>query len=298
MSSDVPIDVPIDPARPAGSWTAAQALAAGLIPMGRRPPLRRYLRALWERREFALLVPLGELRQRNMDTVLGGAWHLLNPLFQAGIYYLLFGVILRQRADIENYPAWLIIGLFTFGFTQKAVQSSARIIVAKVGMLRSLNFPAGILPISVNLSEILTHIPAVLVMLVIVVLTGEPITWWWLMFVPLVVLQSLFNLGLSLFAARLTVHFRDLDNLLSHVLRMWMYFSGVLFPITLAPEGWIQTLLFVNPSHTFIATARGLLLDGSLDVPSAGLALAWTVGILVGGVLFFHRFEGRYSNAA
>jgi teichoic acid transport system permease protein len=266
--------------------------------MGGRPLLRRYLRAVWERREFALLVPLGELRQRNMDTVLGSAWHLLNPLFQAGIYYLLFGIILRQRVDIENYPAWLIIGLFTFGFTQKAVQSSARVIVAKVGMLRSLNFPAGILPLSVNLSEILAHLPAVLVMLVIVTLTGESVTWWWLLLAPLVILQALLNLGLSLFAARLTVHFRDLDNLLSHILRMWMYFSGVLFPITLAPEGWIRTLLTVNPPHTFIATARGLLLDGTLDVQAAGWALGWTISILVGGIVFFHRFEGRYSNAA
>jgi teichoic acid transport system permease protein len=291
-------DRTLRPSSAPAHWTAAQARAAGLRPIGGRPPLSGYLRMLWARREFALLVPLGDLRQRNMDTVLGGAWHLLNPLFQAGIYYLLFGVLLRQRLDIENYPAWLIIGLFTFGFTQKAVQSSARIVVAKVGMLRSLNFPAGILPISVNLSEVLAHAPAVVVMLVVVLLTGEGLTWWWMLLVPLVVLQTFFNLGLSLIVARLTVHFRDLDNLLSHILRMWMYFSGVLFPITLAPEGWIRDVLVINPPHTFIALARGLLLEGRLDPVSAGWASLWTVVLLVGGVLFFHRHEGRYSSAA
>jgi teichoic acid transport system permease protein len=280
------------------SWTAEEARAAGLVTIGGRPPLRGYLGMLWARREFAFLVPLGDLRQRNMDTVLGGAWHLLNPLFQAGIYYLLFGVLLRQRLDIENYPAWLIIGLFTFGFTQKAVQSSARIIVTKVGMLRSLNFPAGILPISVNISEILAHAPALVVMLIVVVLTGEQPSWWWLLLLPVVLVQMLFNLGLSLFVARLTVHFRDLDNLLSHILRMWMYFSGVLFPITLAPEGWIQQVLIVNPPHTFIAVVRGLLLDGSLDRTAASWALLWTVLLLITGLLFFHRHEGRYSSAA
>ena len=291
-------DRTLDPSTSPPRWTAAQARAAGLSLIGGRPPLRGYLRMLWARREFALLVPLGDLRQRNMDTVLGGAWHLLNPLFQAAIYYLLFGVLLRQRLDIENYPAWLIIGLFTFGFTQKAVQSSARIVVAKVGMLRSLNFPAGILPISVNLSEVLAHAPAVIVMLVVVLLTGEGMTWWWMLLVPLVVLQTFFNLALSLIVARLTVHFRDLDNLLSHILRMWMYFSGVLFPITLAPEGWIQDALAINPPHTFIAMARGLLLEGRLDLVSAGWASLWTVVLLVIGLLFFHRHEGRYSSAA
>jgi teichoic acid transport system permease protein len=266
--------------------------------MGQRPPLRAYLRALWDRREFALLVPLGEMRQRNMDTLLGGSWHVLNPLFQAGIYYLLFGVLLQQRGGIDNYPAWLIIGLFLFGLTQKSIQSSARIIVTKAAMLRSLNFPAGILPLSVNLSELLAFFPAVIVMLFIVVVTGERPALAWLLLFPLILLQLMMNLGLSLLVARMTVHFRDLDNLLNHLLRMWMYFSGVLFPIDLAPEGWIRELLRINPPHTFLATARGLLLDGTLDVRSATWAAGWALGAFLIGLLFFHRHEGRYSNAA
>jgi teichoic acid transport system permease protein len=293
MSSPVPGPGPVTAA-----WTAEQARRAGLVEMSRRPPLRTYLRLLWQRREFALLVPLGEMRQRNMDTLLGGSWHVLNPLFQAGIYYLLFGVLLQQRAGVDNYPAWLIIGLFLFGFTQKSVQSSARIIVTKAGMLRSLNFPAGILPISVNLSELLAFIPAAAVMLFVVLATGEPPALVWVLIAPLLAFQFLMNLGFSFIVARLTVHFRDLDNLLNHLLRMWMYFSGVLFPIDLAPEGWIRELLRINPPHAFLATARGLLLDGTLDVRSATWAAGWTVGALVIGLLFFHRYEGRYSNAA
>jgi ABC-type polysaccharide/polyol phosphate export permease len=80
---------------------------------------------------------------------------------------------------------------------------------------------------------------------------------------------------------------------------MWMYFSGVLFPITLAPEGWIRDVLTINPPHTFIATARGLLLDGRLDTAAAAWASrAWAGPPARRGVLFFHRYEGRYSSAA
>jgi len=279
-------------------WTSAEAAAAGLHPMGVRPPFRAYLAGLWSRREFALLVPLGDMRQRSMDTVLGGAWHLLNPLIQAGIYYLLFGVILQQRGGVENYAAWLIVGLFIFSFTQKAVQSSARIVVVKAQMLRSLNFPAAILPLSVNLSELLAHLPALLVMVGIVAATGVAPAATWLLLPVLTVLQLVFNLGLSLVAARLTVHFRDMDHLLTHVLRIWFYFSGILFPVTLAPEGPIRTLLTLNPSHTFIAVARGLLLDGRVDTTALAWATGWTVLAIVAGGVWFHRHEGRYANAA
>lgn len=278
--------------------TAAEAAAAGLRPMGVRPAFRDYVAGLWSRREFALLVPLGDMRQRSMDTVLGGAWHLLNPLIQAGIYYLLFGVILQQRGGVENYAAWLIVGLFTFAFTQKAVQSSARIIVVKAQMLRSLNFPAAILPISVNLSELLAHLPALTVMVGIVAATGAPPAATWLLLPVMTCLQLVFNLGLSLITSRLTVHFRDMDHLLTHLLRIWFYFSGILFPVTLAPEGPLRTLLEINPPHAFIAVARGLLLEGRIDGAALTWAFGWTiVSITLGGV-WFHRHEGRYANAA
>ena len=279
-------------------WTAADAERAGLRRMGVRPPLRSYLSELWARREFALLVPLGDMRQRSMDTVLGGAWHLLNPLIQAGIYYLLFGIILQQRGEVDNYAAWLIVGLFVFAFTQKSVQSSSRIVVAKAQMLRSLNFPAAILPISVNLSELLAHLPAIAVMIAVVLATGVPPSPAWLLLPLLTVLMLLFNLGLSLVVARLTVHFRDMDHLLTHVLRLWFYFSGILFPVTLAPEGILRTILTVNPPHTFIAFARGLLLEGRVDGGALTLAVMWTLLSLVVGGLWFHRYEGRYANAA
>jgi teichoic acid transport system permease protein len=283
---------------PSRAWTGSEAAAVGLRTMGVRPALRDYLAGLWARREFALLVPLGDMRQRSMDTVLGGTWHLLNPLFQAGIYYLLFGVILQQRGGVENYAAWLIVGLFTFAFTQKSVQSSSRIIVAKAQMLRSLNFPAAILPLSVNLSELLAHLPALAVMVAVVLATGVDPAVTWLLLPVLTLLQLVFNVGLSLTVARLTVHFRDADHLLTHLLRMWFYFSGILFPVTLAPEGILRTLLTVNPPHTFIAVARGLLLDGRVDGSALAWAAAWTVLSILAGGAWFHRHEGRYANAA
>jgi teichoic acid transport system permease protein len=286
--------------RPAGQrpWTGAEAAAAGLALMGARPSIPRYVRQLWDRREFAMLVPLGDLRQRNMDTVLGSAWHVLNPLFQAGIYYLLFGILLDQRAAVANYPVWLIIGLFVFGFTQKSLQSSSRTIVSRVAMLRSLNFPAAILPIAMNISELLAHLPAIGVMLVFVLVSGIRPSVSWLLLVPLTLVQAMMNVGLSLIVARLTVHFRDLDHMLTHLVRMWFYFSGVLFAIDLAPVGWMRTLLTVNPPYVFISIARDALLEGRVDPARVGLAAAWATGLFVLGFLFFHRFEGRYSGAA
>ena len=267
----------------------------GLRRMGLRPSLGEYFGQLWGRREFALLVPLGELRQRNMNTVLGSVWHVLNPLFQALIYYFLFGVVLDTRGGVEDYAVWLIIGLITFTYTQKTVASASSIIVQRVGMLRTLNFPAGILPISVVIGELLAHLPALLVMLLIAA-TAASVSPVWMLVLVIVLLQTLFNLGLSLIVARLTVHFHDFSQLLGHLLKMWLLASGVLFPFDDAPEGLVRDSLEANPAYVFIRLTRALLLDQRLDVGDLATAALWAFGTLVVGVLFFHRHEGRYSN--
>lgn len=268
----------------------------GLVRMGVRPSIPEYLTQLWERREFALLVPLGELRQRNMNTVLGGLWHVLNPLFQALIYYFLFGVVLDTRGAIENYPIWLIVGLIAFTFVQKTVASASSIILQRVAMLRTLNFPAGILPISVTVGELLAHGPALLVMLLMVATTYTPGVAW-LLVVPIVVLQTLFGLGLGLIVARMTVHFHDFSQLLGHLLKMWLLASGVMFSFEDAPPGLVRDLLEANPGYVYIRLTRDALFEGRLDPAFLRPALLWAFGTLVVGFLFFHRFEGRYSNA-
>ncbi len=278
-------------------WTAEEARAAGLSQLSSRPSLPQYLRLLWGRREFALLVPLGELRQRNMNTVLGSLWHVLNPLFQAAIYYFLFGIVLDSRGGIENFAAWLIIGLITFGFTQKIIASCSDIIVNRLAMLRTLNFPAGILPVSVTLGELLAHGPALLVVLVVAATVSTPSAMW-LLLIPLVLIQAVMSLGLGLVAARVTVHFRDFSQILGHLLKMWLFASGVIFPIDGAPEGWIRDTLQANPAYVFIQLTRGILLDGRYDPGLLRLALVYAVVAFLAGFVFFFRYEGRYSSAA
>jgi teichoic acid transport system permease protein len=164
-------------------------------------------------------------------------------------------------------------------------------------MLRTLNFPAGILPIAVTLGELLAHGPALLVMIAIVLTAYAPSPVW-LLLLLVVLLQSVFNLGLGLIVARLTVHFHDFTQLLGHLLKMWLLASGVLFPIDQAPEGLIRDSLEANPAYVFIVLTRSLLLEGVIDPAALRAAIAWSVAMLVVGVLFFHRYEGRYSSAS
>lgn len=285
---------------PRRTLTADEAMALGLHRMGGRPPIRRYVADLWARREFIWLIPRSEMRSRAMNTFLGSVWHLLNPLLLAFVYYLIFGVILGtgERGGIENYSAFLVTGILVFYFTQKSLVGGARTVVNDVRLLQNVAFPAAVLPISATLSEALTHLYAIAAMFVVVLLMGVEPTLWWLLVVPVAVIQLFFNAGLAFFSSRLTVHFRDTEQLLPYLTRIWLYLSGVIFGVEAISDPTKRLIFELNPPYAFIRLTRELMFEGRIEWRFVGIAAAWSAVVFVLGFLYFWRFEGEYANAA
>ncbi|MFP4148942.1 MAG: ABC transporter permease [Nitriliruptoraceae bacterium] len=295
------LPAPVPPALPDDPLAAYP----GLRRVGTKLPLRDYLRELWYRREFAITVPLGELRAQNQDTSLGQLWHLLNPLFLIGIYYFVFGIVLdiEGRGGVENYLPFLIVGVITFNYTRSSLQSGARMIIKNRRLVQSINFPRAILPISAIVSETISHLYAIPVMLLLLLSTNllEPgsvaISWWWLLLVPITVLQALFNLGMAMAVGRFAFHFRDVQNFLPYAIRLWFYMSGVLYPVTgdLIEARWIVVLLQLNPAWSIIELTRDALLYERAVGWVWGLALGWTILALVAGFRYFRNAESEYG---
>lgn len=289
--------------RHAPTLTSDQASALAheyeLKPMGVRPSIPVYVRQCWDRRHFVVELSKAREQSENSESRLGQAWRLLNPLLNSAVYFLVFGVIFKGRGTVSNYIAFLVIGVFFFTYTQQAVLGGSRSIVANMTLVRALNFPRALLPISVVVEEFYTLIPAIIVSVVIVLLTHEGISGWWLMLIPALMLQTLFNLGLAMILARMTERVRDVQKLLPFVMRTWLYLSGVVFPIgKLASEHapWVGFLASFNPAAVYIELARDCLLT-SYSVPPITWAYGvfWALITFIGGFIYFWKAEERYG---
>jgi teichoic acid transport system permease protein len=282
--------------RTAGSRTGA------LYPVGAPLGLRAYLGEVWLRRDFVLQVPLGRLRAQTHSTALGGIWHLLNPLLFASIYYFVFGIVFEGREEIPNYAAFLIAGLFSFLYTQRVATTGARAITGNRSLIGQVNFPRAVLPLSATLAESISHAWAVTALLGIVLLSGEPVTAAWLLLIPVLLLQCLFNFGLALVVARLGFHFRDVEQFLPYALRMWMYLSGIFYTLAFVGDrisaSWVLVLFEWNPAYAFATLTRAALLEQHTAGPQDWLVGAtWAVGLLVAGFFFFRAREIDYASA-
>lgn len=234
-------------------------------------------------------------------SMLGQAWQVLTPLLNAGVYFLIFGVLLSTRRGVHNYVAFLVVGVFVFTFTQTSTMSGARAIHANLGLTRVLNFPRAVLPVSATVVALQRLLLSLLVLLPIVLLTGERPSVRWLLLIPAIGLQALFCLGLACVLARVGAKVPDTSQILPFLLRTWLYLSGVFFSIDVFTASYgnelIRRLLALNPGAIYVALARHALLadDARLSPYEWHYAAGWAVVVLVGGYLFFWRAEEQYG---
>ncbi|GGK98309.1 ABC transporter permease [Mangrovihabitans endophyticus] len=274
----------------------------GLSSAGALPSLPNYTRQLWSYRHFIAAYANARVTSALGKTRLGMVWQVLTPLINAAVYYVIFGVILGTRGGIDNFIAYLCTGVFIYGFTQNTVQAGIQAITGNMGLIRALHFPRASLPISVTLVEVRNVLASMVVLIAIVLFDGEPITVEWLLIIPILLLQAMFNAGLALGAARLGAKITDLKQLVPFVMRFWMYGSAVLYPVTRftdALHGWKLTLVEANPLLVFIELMRHALME---DVPLAGTptrlwieAVVWAIVVGVSGYVYFWRGEKGYG---
>ena len=181
---------------------------------------------------------------------------MLTPLLNAAVYYLIFGIILDTSRGSPNFLAFLITGIFIFNFTQRAFITTSRVMPDSLPLIRALPFPRAACRIGYVLIELEQLVMSMVVLTAIVLVTGEPLTWYWLLALPALALQTVFNIGMGLILARVGAGADDFSQLLPFLVRTWLYASGVMFSIqtigSLRHHQTIDDLLQFNPAAVYI----------------------------------------------
>ena len=300
------------------SMTSAERLALakqhGLRPLNVRPPLGEYIRDLTGRWAFIRVLATSTAYAKNQNNYLGQLWAVLNPILNAGVYVLIFGILLQLSRGVDNSIAFIVIGVFMYRFIEASVTGGAKSISGKTQLLRSLHFPRAVLPMSTVLSLLTTLIPAIVVMCAITLLSGFladyemiHVTWWWLLLPAAVALMWIFNMGLAFIMARFVATTPDLENVLPFIMRVVMYASGVIFPVTTrvdqlhiseAAKTILTGVLDYQPVAVYLYLVRSVLMQEELYPPSGlmwALGGAWAVVFFVIGFIVFWRGEERYG---
>jgi teichoic acid transport system permease protein len=269
----------------------------GLKRVGARPALLEYLAEAWKRRDFAMTMARFNSEAANAKNRLGRWWTVLLPTVQALVYGLIFGVLMGSSRP-DNYIPFLFTGVFLFSFMSGAFGAGAGSVTGNLGLVRSLSFPRMLLPVQATIQQVFNLLPQMVLLLLTWVVFAQPITFKWLLLIPITFLMIMFSTGLALVSARLTVHIQDLAKLIPFVIRIVFYTSGIFFnmehvlknyPIALEIEKY-------NPVYVFVSLARGAGVEG-YDATAFmwWAAIGWAVVTLALGIVFFWKAEERYG---
>lgn len=251
------------------------------------PPLK-YLKALWERRRLIVALARSELRATHFYNVFGQLWLVLEPLMLASVYVVLIGII-SGRATSGGRIQMIISGMILFHFTRLTAGKGAGSVISNQGLLLNSSFPRAVLPVATTLEAFFGLLPGLAVYAVIHVATGEPIGEGLIAFPGLLALHVLFNFGMSMLIATLTVYFRDIQSMLRYLLRFWLYGTPVLYPVS-DLRGNLDAVLAVlkwNPLW-YVFDGYQRVFDGTFPTAWHWISSsAWAVGILLVGFVVF-----------
>lgn len=190
------------------------------------------------------------------------AWELINPVIQIMIYWFVFGTI-RKRAPIEidgmevPFFAWLLAGFFLWIFCYQSIIKGSKAIYSRLRMLSKMNFPMSVIPNFVIFSNFYIHLILLIVSIIIFHFMGYYISVYYLQFIYFIFAAFCLLFAVSLITSTLSTIVRDFHMLLNSTLRMLLYMSGVLWPITLLSEfPLVMKLMKFNPLFYLIEGYR------------------------------------------
>jgi teichoic acid transport system permease protein len=258
------------------------------------PDLREYFTALWERRTFMVELARADLRSQRSRTVLGNLWSVLDPLFQAGIYFFLFNVLRAGTADRVNFLPVLIGDIFLFGLTTAALGEGGTSIRRGKGLMLNSTFPRAMLPVTSVYKSLRAFVPAGCVFAVLFVLVGGDIGPGVFVLPLLFSIQLVMNLGIAMLVSTFVTLFSDAANLMNYVSRMLFFATPVIYPIALLPDA-ARVLVGWQPLFALFASYQAVF---SGEVPSLGMvfqAIVWAAILLVAGGRVFLRHEREFA---
>jgi lipopolysaccharide transport system permease protein len=265
----------------------------------KRIPGTHFARNLVERRTLITQLVKRDFQQRYIGSAAGWVWGLIHPLVLLGSYVFVFSIVLQTKLGAtevtQNYPMWLFAGMLPWLLFSETVQRSAGCLVEQANLITKTVFPSEIVPVSIFLSSLISHLLAVSI-----VVAGAAL--FLHRFSPLMVLLplamflvGLLAVGVGWVAAALQVYLRDTAQVLAVVLTLWFWATPILVPQEKFPR-WASIVIRANPLSYVADTYRDLLLGHTVSLLDFERTTVFAVAAFIGGGLIFRYMKRGFAD--
>ena len=264
------------------------------------------LRTIYEWKDLIRNLVLRNLRIRYKGSALGFLWTMINPLFMMGIYFL-FIKLLKIKIDLPQ----LLIGILVWQFFVMCLSDSVNAITGYPSLIKRTYSPKYVFPLSMVLANLINLLLSLIVFIVFMIVYtlafSVPLqTGFGLLLLPLaIIIQAMLVLGLSNFFSCLNVYFKDIEHIMSIILRAWFFISPIMYPLELVTQGmktaamgpWVLNLYILNPMTSIVIFYRYVFLG--LPPPESiyfYISLLLSPLIMIAGTMIFLKKSPYFAD--
>lgn len=234
-----------------------------------------------------------DIKLKYRRSFLGYIWSVLNPLLVMMVMYLVF--FRMFRFEVENFPAYLIIGQTLFNFMSEATSQAIYSITGNGPLLKKVYVPKYIFTLSKVTSCLVNLLFSLGAMLIVFIFTKVTFSLY-MFFIPVVLIELyIFTLGVSLLLGQMSVFFRDIQYIYSVLTTAWMYLTPIFYPVDQLSEGMQKAIKTFNPMYHYITQFRTLVIDRCLpDFETIAYGFFLSFLFLLIGIWSFLRNQDKF----
>ncbi|HIX59691.1 MAG TPA: ABC transporter permease [Candidatus Blautia gallistercoris] len=249
------------------------------------------LKKYWKYTKYAAK---SELKSEVASSYLNWLWWILDPLLFMLVYTFIAMVVFRK--SVQYFPVFVFIGLTSWNFFNKTVIGSVKLVKANKQIVTKVYLPKFVLVLQKLLVNGFKMMISFILVLIMMVIYRVPVTWNILFMIPLLMVLVILTFGVSNIMMHFGVFVDDLFNVMTVLLRLTFYMSGIFYSISqTVPEPYQTILLKCNPMAFIMDSMRNCMLYST--TPEIWLILIWgAVGVLltVIAIRVVYKYENSY----
>ena len=245
-----------------------------------------------------------ELKARYRGSMLGFFWSFFNPLLLLTVYTIVFNYILPQRGlETQPYALFLFTGLLPWTWFSSSLLECSNVLISGGNLIKKIIFPAEVLTFVSVIANMVHFLLGTPILFIFILIYKVPLNAYALYFPIVIFIQLILTLGFGLWISSLSVHFRDLRDILANLLTLWFFCSPIIYPFKVsfiqgenAASKIFRYVLYANPiSYLMDAYHQSVFYGKMPDLRHLGIVFVFAILIFFSGYFVFDRLRDTYA---
>jgi len=241
-----------------------------------------------------------DLKRTHADTALGQLWWILDPVLQMLVYYFLFAVIFQKQTP--DFLLFLFAAILPWKWFTTTINGAMGSVVGRNGLIRQIQFPKIVLPTATTVAETFSFAFGLIVLAALFIPYHDRLSIWVLTLPLIAVVQFVLTLALAMIVSAANAFYRDVANVMTHLLRLLFYVTPCLYAMWEVPNETLRLVMSLNPLAVIITAYRTVIWGTETvdhgtapNFAALGIVALVSLALLVVGTAFFKRVEPAFA---